>query len=64
MLGGVLWLVAGWLVVSSPGVAALSISLWLGVLAIVWGIVLLVAGFRARSAAKQSPEASAQVPPT
>lgn len=64
VLGGVLWLVAGWLVVSSPGVAALSISLWLGVLAIVWGIVLLVAGFRARSAAKQSPEASAQVPPT
>lgn len=48
LLGGLLWLLAGWLVVSFPGVAALSISLWLGVLAIIWGIVLLVAGYRKR----------------
>ncbi len=53
-LGGLLWIVAGWLVVSYPGVAALSISLWIGVLAMIWGIVLLVAGFQLRKVAKQA----------
>lgn len=53
VLGGLLWLVAGVLVVSFPGVAALSIALWIGVLAIVWGIVLLVAGFQVRKSSRQ-----------
>jgi len=64
VLGGVLWLVGGWLLISFPGVAALSIALWLGVLAIIWGIVLLVVGFRARKAAKPTePVGGGTLPP-
>ncbi|MFT4217825.1 MAG: HdeD family acid-resistance protein [Micropruina sp.] len=48
VLGGVFWLVAGWMIIGSPEVAALAIALWLGVLAIVWGIVLLAAGVLVR----------------
>lgn len=60
-LGGVLWLVAGVLVISFPGMAALAISLWLGVLAIVWGIALLVAGFHARKVGRDSAPIAGQV---
>ena len=62
-LGGLLWLVAGVLVVSFPGVAALSISLWLGVLAIIWGIALLVAGVQVRKVAKETAPIEGQVVP-
>jgi uncharacterized membrane protein HdeD (DUF308 family) len=58
VLGGLLWLAAGVLMVSFPGVAALSISLWIGVLAIIWGIVLVVVGFRVRKASKQQADAA------
>jgi uncharacterized membrane protein HdeD (DUF308 family) len=58
-----LWLVAGVLVVSFPGVAALSISLWLGVLAIIWGIALLVAGVQVRKVAKETAPIEGQVVP-
>ena len=54
-LGGLLWLV--------PGVAALSISLWLGVLAIIWGIALLVAGVQVRKVAKETAPIEGQVVP-
>lgn len=62
-LGGVLWLVAGVLVVSFPGVAALTISLWIGVLAIIWGLALLVAGFHVRKMAKLSAPIPGEVVP-
>lgn len=52
VLGGAFWLVAGWLLVAYPGVAALSIALWLGVLAIIWGVVLIIVGFAVRREAK------------
>ncbi len=49
VLGGVFWLLAGWLVLSAPDTAAaLIIALWLGILAIVWGIVLITVGFLVR----------------
>ncbi len=49
VLGGVFWLLAGWLVLSAPNTAAaLIIALWLGILAIVWGIVLITVGFLVR----------------
>lgn len=70
VLGGVFWLVAGWLIVANPGVAALSVALWLGVLAIIWGIVLLIVGFHVRGIAKENAlipgevtDASPSVPP-
>jgi uncharacterized membrane protein HdeD (DUF308 family) len=53
-LGGLLWMLGGILVISFPGVAALAISLWLGLLAIVWGIVLVWAGLHMRTTAKLS----------
>lgn len=65
VLGGVFWLVAGWLIVGSPEVAALAIALWLGVLAIIWGIVLLVVGFLVRrEAGRNAPIPGEVVPPT
>jgi len=64
VLGGVLWLIGGWLLIAFPGVAALSIALWLGVLAIIWGIVLLVVGFQVRKAAKEGgPIEGGTLPP-
>lgn len=66
VLGGVFWLIAGWLIVGSPEVAALAIALWLGVLAIVWGIVLLAVGFLVRREVKRVEPIPGQVipPPT
>ena len=65
VLGGIFWLVAGWLIMASPGVAALAIALWLGVLAIVWGIVLIVVGFLVRREAKRNaPIPGEAYPPT
>ncbi len=52
VVGGALWIIAGILFVANPGAAALTISLWLGVLAIIWGAMLIGAGFTVRSAAK------------
>ena len=65
VLGGLFWLIAGYLIMSSPGTAALAIALWLGVLAIVWGIMLLVVGFLVRREAKRNAPIPGQVvPPT
>lgn len=60
-LGGALWVVGGILVISFPGMAALAISLWLGVLAIIWGIALLVAGIHLRRTSKESAPIEGQV---
>lgn len=51
-LSALLWAIAGTLFVLNPGASALGLAMWLGVLAITWGIVLVVLGFSARNAAK------------
>ncbi len=57
LLGGVLWIIAGWIFASHPGVSALAIATWLGMLAIFWGIFAVVAGWMARSELKRLGEA-------
>ncbi|WP_421083697.1 HdeD family acid-resistance protein [Rothia nasimurium] len=54
ILAGVLWLLAGLLVMASPGVAMISMIVWIGLLTIILGITLIVAGFKSRSAAKRT----------
>lgn len=49
VVGGLLWIVAGILFVTNPGAGALTVSLWLGILAIVWGVLLVGAGLAVRS---------------
>lgn len=51
-LSGVLWILAGALFMARPGAAALTISLWLGVLAIAWGLLLVGAGLATRAQRK------------
>lgn len=53
ILAGVLWLLAGLVVMASPGLAMISMIIWIGMLTIALGIILLVAGFKARSQAKK-----------
>lgn len=50
LLGGLLWIVAGVVFVANPGIAALTVALWLAILAIAWGVLLLAAGISLRSA--------------
>lgn len=57
VVGGVLWIVAGILFVANPGAAALTVSLWLGVLAVLWGVLLIGAGLAVRGAARSRGEA-------
>lgn len=66
VLGGAFWLVAGWLILAAPDTAAaLIIALWLGILAIVWGIVLISVGFLVRrEAARIAPIEGEVVPPS
>ncbi|MFT4297261.1 MAG: DUF308 domain-containing protein [Micropruina sp.] len=63
LLGGLFWLAAGALIVSYPGVAVLSVALWLGVMAIVWGIALLVVGVAVRRAAADAAPIRGQIVP-
>ncbi|OYO02162.1 uncharacterized membrane protein HdeD (DUF308 family) [Propionibacteriaceae bacterium ES.041] len=53
VLGGVLWLLAGILFAANPGAAAVGISLWIGIMAIIWGVLLVIGGIQLRSALKQ-----------
>lgn len=53
VLGGVLWLLAGILFAANPGAGALGVSLFIGLLAIIWGVLLVVGGIQLRSAAKR-----------
>lgn len=66
VLGGLFWLLAGWLVLSAPDTAAaLIIALWLGILAIVWGIVLITVGFLVRRQVNRiAPIEGEVVPPS
>lgn len=49
ILGGLLWLVAGILFVANPGAGVLTISTWVGILALIWGGLLVAAGWDRRS---------------
>ena len=48
--GAVLLGVAGVIVVANPGTAALAFTVWIGLLALLWGVLLVVAGLVLRSA--------------
>jgi uncharacterized membrane protein HdeD (DUF308 family) len=48
VVSAVLSLVIGILFVAKPGVGVLSIVLWVGVVAIIWGVILIIAAFAAR----------------
>lgn len=63
VLGGIFWIIAGVLMVSFPDVAALSISLWIGILAIVWGIVLLIVGWQVRRLGQDDTRVPGEVVP-
>ncbi len=54
VVGGILWVLAGVLFINNPGAAAVTISLWVGVLAAAWGIVLIGAGISMRSRMRTS----------
>lgn len=57
-LTGALWLLAGILIVSFPGQAAVTIAVWLGLIAIGCGILGILAGFALRSKAAQVSDAT------
>ena len=54
VLGAILWVIAGILFLVSPGAAVLTIALWLGILAIVWGVTLIAAGTQVHKAAREA----------
>ena len=53
VLAGLFWVVAGVLFFSNPGTSAVSMTVWLGVLVIGWGMLMVLVGFRARSQAQE-----------
>lgn len=52
VLAGVAYAVAGLIIMANSAAAALSLSVWLGLLAILWGVLLIGAGFALRKSAK------------
>ncbi len=48
VVSALLSLLIGILFVARPGVGVLSIVLWVGVVAIIWGVILVIAAFAAR----------------
>ncbi len=52
-LSGILDIVIGILFAANPGRSAISLAVVLGILAIVWGIVFVAAGFAVRRGARQ-----------
>ena len=60
LVAAALSLLIGILFVARPGVGVLSIVIWIAILAIIWGIVLVIAAFMARSMGKEIDAASAQ----
>jgi uncharacterized membrane protein HdeD (DUF308 family) len=59
VLGAVLLGVAGFIIVTHPGTAALAFTVWIGLLALLWGVLLVVAGLMLRSAVHQARAAGA-----
>lgn len=54
VLSAVFFILAGILFIANPGTAAVTISIWLGVLAILWGVFILGAGISMRAATKEA----------
>lgn len=54
ILSGVFWVLAGILFLANPGAAILTFALWLGILALIWGVLLLGAGFTARKSKRDA----------
>lgn len=52
-LSGVMFIVAGFLFILNPGGAALGFAVFLGILALAWGVFQLIGGIRIRREAKQ-----------
>lgn len=52
VLSGLLFVVAGVIFMANPGEAALSVAVMLGIIAVAWGLALVVAGFVVRSKIK------------
>lgn len=52
-LGGIAWLIAGILFVANPGAAALTLTVWLGILAVLWGLMAISAGLVVRTQRKK-----------
>jgi uncharacterized membrane protein HdeD (DUF308 family) len=59
LVSAVLSLLIGILFVARPGTGVLSIVLWLGIVAIIWGIFLIFAAFAARRLGKDMDAAAA-----
>lgn len=47
-LAGIFWIVGGVIIAGHPGQALVGISLWIGIMAIIWGVFLLVTGIMMR----------------
>lgn len=60
LVSAVLSLLIGILFVARPGVGVLSIVFWIGIVAIIWGILLIVAAFAARRLGKELDTATTQ----
>ncbi|TFH53003.1 HdeD family acid-resistance protein [Actinomyces viscosus] len=52
-VSGLLWIIAGVVVMANPAEAALALTWFVGLLAVSWGVMLVVTGVRVRSAAKK-----------
>lgn len=59
VLGAVLLGIAGIIIVTHPGTAALAFTVWIGLLALLWGVLLVVAGLMLRSAVNKTVTAGA-----
>lgn len=53
ILTGLLWILLGVLLVSNPGVGAVDLAIWMGALALVVGVLMLVDGLILRSRARR-----------
>jgi uncharacterized membrane protein HdeD (DUF308 family) len=60
LVGAALSLVLGVLFVANPGTAAVTLAVWLGLLAVVWGVVMVVAGIAQH---RELPAASDKLAP-
>lgn len=58
VLGGACFILAGIIFINNPGGAALALSRWLGILAVLWGVFILGAGVARRWMAKEQAEAT------
>jgi uncharacterized membrane protein HdeD (DUF308 family) len=54
VLGGLLSILVGVLFTANPGAGAVAVAVWLGLMALIWGIVLVATGFMFRQGAKAS----------